>query len=99
MNGTNSIGCDLKRPESLEDVFGELVRLRGRLGEAAMEASRARSVLCGPWPCDPCAIADPSPEPMGVVKTHARIVAEMHEVVTDAMNHLNYINEAIGGRS
>lgn len=100
MNGMISSGCDAKRSETLDDVFGELVRLRSRLGEAAMEASRARNVLCGPWPCDPCEIAEKSPEPTGgAVEAHACVVAEMHRVVSDVMSHLSYINEAIGGRS
>ena len=99
MNGMLSSDCDAKRQENLDDVFSELVRLRNRIGEAEMEAGRARSLLCGPWPDEPCVSEGKSPESMGVVKTHARIVAEMHEVVSDAMSHLSYITEAIGGRS
>lgn len=98
MNGIISTACGATRPESLEDVYGELVRLRNRIGEAEREVGRSRSILCGPWLSDPCAIEGKSPEPVGAVSAHSRIVSEMHELISDLMNHLSYVNEAIGSR-
>lgn len=101
MNGMISSACEAKRPESLEDVYGELARLRDRVGETVMGIARARIILCGPWP-EECEIAVKKREPNepagGAVSAHACIVSEMHGLISDLMNHLSYVNEAIGSR-